>query len=80
MLVLCAGSLYIAMIFLSFLNSLAVQAVVATERSVSYRERAAGMYSSLPFGLACCIVELPYIFVQVSTRHCRLSPLPPLSS
>ena len=74
MLALCAGSLYIAMIFLSFLNSLAVQAVVATERGVFYREQAAGMYSSLPFGLACCVVELPYILVQVGRRHCKSSP------
>jgi len=31
---------------------------------VSHRECPAGMYSSIPFGLAQCTVELPYVFVQ----------------
>ena len=60
-----AGALYLAMLFLGFINSMSVQAPVAYERAVSYRETAAGMYSPLPFGLAACTVELPYIFVQV---------------
>ena len=31
---------------------------------VSHRECPAGMYSSIPFGLAQCSVELPYVFMQ----------------
>lgn len=31
---------------------------------VSHRECPAGMYSSIPFGLAQCTVELPYVFLQ----------------
>ena len=68
-----AGALYLAMLFLGFINSMSVQAPVAYERAVSYRETAAGMYSPLPFGLAACTVELPYIFVQASC-FCRASP------
>lgn len=54
------------MLFLAFINSMSVQAPIEFERSVSYRETAAGMYSSLPFALAACTVELPYIFLQVT--------------
>ena len=59
------GALYLSMLFLAFINSMSVQAPVAFERTVSYRESAAGMYSSLPFALAACTVEVPYIFLQV---------------
>ena len=31
---------------------------------VSHRECTSGMYSSVPFGLAQCTVELPYVFLQ----------------
>ena len=31
---------------------------------VYYRERAAGMYSAVPFGLAQSIVEEPFLIVQ----------------
>lgn len=43
--------------FLGATNASAVQSVVAIERTVFYRERAAGMYS-----------ELPYAFAQVSHK------------
>lgn len=43
--------------FLGATNASAVQSVVAIERTVFYRERAAGMYS-----------ELPYAFAQVSSQ------------
>lgn len=54
------------MMFLSFINTLSVQSPVSYERTVSYREIAAGMYSTLPFALASCLVEVPYILLQVS--------------
>lgn len=53
------------MLFLAFINSMSVQKVVGYERTVSYREVAAGMYSNLPYALAACVVEIPYILVQV---------------
>ncbi|CAL0308772.1 unnamed protein product [Lupinus luteus] len=45
-------------------NSASVQPVVAVERTVFYRERAAGMYSALPYAIAQVIIELPYVFAQ----------------
>jgi hypothetical protein len=44
--------MYAAVLFLGGTNTSAVQSVVAIERTVFYRERAAGMYSALPYALA----------------------------
>lgn len=60
-----AGALYLAMLFLAFINSMSVQKPIEYERTVSYRETAAGMYSNMPFALAACTVEVPYILTQV---------------
>lgn len=46
------GAMYSATLFLGATNASAVQAVVAIERTVFYREKAAGMYSALPYALA----------------------------
>lgn len=46
------GSMYIAVQFVGITNATAVQPVVSVERFVSYRERAAGMYSALPFAFS----------------------------
>lgn len=43
------GSMYAAILFLGVQNATSVQPVVAVERTVFYRERAAGMYSALPY-------------------------------
>ncbi|XP_043709771.1 pleiotropic drug resistance protein 1-like [Telopea speciosissima] len=58
------GSMYAAIIFLGVSNSSSVQPVVAIERAVFYRERAAGMYSALPYAFAQVMIELPYVFIQ----------------
>ncbi|XP_051142940.1 ABC transporter G family member 31-like [Andrographis paniculata] len=58
------GALYSSCIFLGINNSGTVQPIISIERSVFYRERAAGMYSPVPFALAQGLVELPYILVQ----------------
>nr|XP_027071225.1 ABC transporter G family member 32-like isoform X1 [Coffea arabica] len=58
------GSLYIAVLFIGVTNGAAVQPVVSVERFVSYRERAAGMYSALPFAFAQVAIEFPYVFGQ----------------
>lgn len=55
------GSMYIAVLFVGITNATAVQPVVSVERFVSYRERAAGMYSALPFAFAQ--VKFPAIFI-----------------
>ncbi|KAJ8755482.1 hypothetical protein K2173_019280 [Erythroxylum novogranatense] len=58
------GSMYAAVLFLGVQNASSVQPVVAVERTVFYRERAAGMYSALPYAFAQVLIELPYIFAQ----------------
>ncbi|GAB2269455.1 transcription factor [Dionaea muscipula] len=58
------GSMYAAVLFLGVQNASSVQPVVSVERTVFYRERAAGMYSALPYAFAQVLIELPYIFVQ----------------
>ncbi|KAL2332424.1 hypothetical protein Fmac_020005 [Flemingia macrophylla] len=61
------GSMYSAVMFLGVQNSSSVQPVVSIERSVFYREKGAGMYSSLPYAFAQILIELPYIFAQALT-------------
>ncbi|GJZ99384.1 probable serine/threonine-protein kinase [Tanacetum coccineum] len=46
------GAVYSAIFFVGLNNSQTAQPVVAIERNVFYRERAAGMYSSLPYAMA----------------------------
>ncbi|KAF3450289.1 hypothetical protein FNV43_RR06369 [Rhamnella rubrinervis] len=58
------GSMYAAVLFLGVKNSSVVQPVVAVERTVFYRERAAGMYSAFPYAVAQVLIEVPYVFVQ----------------
>ncbi|KAH1066537.1 hypothetical protein J1N35_031524 [Gossypium stocksii] len=60
------GSMYAAVLFIGIQNSSSVQPVVSVERTVFYRERAAGMYSAMPYAVAQVLVEIPYIFVQAS--------------
>ncbi|KAL5539498.1 hypothetical protein UlMin_043230 [Ulmus minor] len=58
------GSMYAAVLFIGVQNASSVQPVVAIERTVFYRERAAGMYSATPYAIGQVVIELPYIFVQ----------------
>lgn len=44
--------MYSTVLFLGSTNASTVQPVVDIERTVFYRERAAGMYSALPYALA----------------------------
>lgn len=46
------GAMYAAVIFVGINNCQTVQPIVAVERTVFYRERAAGMYAPLPYALA----------------------------
>ncbi|KAL2243421.1 pleiotropic drug resistance protein 1 [Sesamum indicum] len=62
----CIGSMYASVLFLGIQNYVSVQPVVAVERTVFYRERAAGMYSSLPYAIAQVAIEFPYIFSQAA--------------
>ncbi|MCL7037884.1 hypothetical protein MKW94_014202 [Papaver nudicaule] len=58
------GSMYAAVLFLGVQNTSSVQPLVAVERTVFYRERAAGMYSALPYAFGQIVIEIPYVFVQ----------------
>ncbi|GMH17672.1 hypothetical protein Nepgr_019513 [Nepenthes gracilis] len=58
------GSMYAAVLFLGIQNASSVQPVVSIERTVFYRERAAGMYSALPYAFAQVLIEIPYILMQ----------------
>ncbi|CAI0473627.1 unnamed protein product [Linum tenue] len=58
------GAMFSAVTFLGVQNASSVQPVVAIERTVFYRERAAGMYSALPYAYAQVMIEIPYILVQ----------------
>ncbi|KAL6568097.1 transcription factor [Orobanche hederae] len=58
------GSMYASVLFLGIQNAMTIQNVVGVERTVFYRERAAGMYSSMPYAIAQVAIEFPYIFAQ----------------
>ncbi|XP_042054242.1 ABC transporter G family member 29-like [Salvia splendens] len=60
------GAMYAAAMFLGINNCATVQPVVSIERTIFYRERAAGMYSVLPYAMAQVITEIPYVFVQTT--------------
>lgn len=46
------GAMYAAVLFLGATNAAAVQSIIAIERTVFYRERAAGMYSPMPYAFS----------------------------
>ncbi|KAJ9692264.1 hypothetical protein PVL29_011366 [Vitis rotundifolia] len=46
------GAMYAAVLFVGINNCSTVQPIVAVERTVFYRERAAGMYSAMPYAIA----------------------------
>ncbi|XP_071724267.1 LOW QUALITY PROTEIN: ABC transporter G family member 31-like [Rutidosis leptorrhynchoides] len=58
------GALYSACLFLGVNNASSVQPIVSIERTVFYREKAAGLYSPIPYAAAQGLVELPYIAAQ----------------
>lgn len=57
------GSMYAAVLFIGIQNAASVQPVVAVERTVFYRERAAGMYSAMPYAYAQVISY--YVFKKI---------------
>jgi hypothetical protein len=61
------GALYASTLFLGASNTLTVQPVVAVERTVFYRERAAGMYSTLPYSFAqvLCNTISPLVYLHI---------------
>ncbi|KAK9099040.1 hypothetical protein Syun_026085 [Stephania yunnanensis] len=60
------GAMYASVLFVGINNCSTVQPIVAVERTVFYREKAAGMYSALPYAIAQVITEIPYVFIQTT--------------
>ena len=64
--------MYAAVLFIGVKNGNSVQPVVAVERTVFYRERAAGMYSALPYAFAqvinICRAFLPLVILLNTLR------------
>ncbi|KAA3458575.1 ABC transporter G family member 31-like [Gossypium australe] len=58
------GALYSACLFLGINNASSVQPIVSIERTVFYREKAAGLYAPTSYAAAQGLVELPYIVAQ----------------
>ncbi|KAL2652291.1 hypothetical protein R1flu_020419 [Riccia fluitans] len=58
------GAIYGSTLFLGIINASIVQPTVSTERTVYYRELAAGMYSPVPYGLSQVLIEIPYCLLQ----------------
>ncbi|KAK7321500.1 hypothetical protein VNO77_32212 [Canavalia gladiata] len=58
------GALYSACLFVGVNNASSVQPIVSIERTVFYREKAAGMYSPIAYAAAQGLIEVPYIAVQ----------------
>ncbi|XP_047340714.1 pleiotropic drug resistance protein 1-like [Impatiens glandulifera] len=69
------GSIYVAVVFLGTSNATLVQPVVDTERTVFYRERAAGMYSAFPYAFGQVVIELPHILFQAIVYTSIIYPL-----
>lgn len=59
------GVLFTGMSFMGMTNLITSLPIVAAEREVYFRERAASMYSSAPFAVVSGLVEVPYLFLQV---------------
>ncbi|KAM6568607.1 hypothetical protein CsatB_016592 [Cannabis sativa] len=58
------GGMFLVVLFLGGNNANAVQPIVSIERTVSYRERAAGMYSAVPYAFAQVAIETIYTVIQ----------------
>ncbi|GKV23290.1 hypothetical protein SLEP1_g33037 [Rubroshorea leprosula] len=58
------GSVHIFMIIIGVSGCSSVMPFVGTQRTVFYRERFAGMYSSWAYSLSQVIIEIPYIFLE----------------
>ncbi|XP_057416411.1 pleiotropic drug resistance protein 3 [Lotus japonicus] len=60
------GSMFSAALFFGINNCSTVLPYVATERTVLYRERFAGMYSPWAYSFAQVLIEVPYSFIQAA--------------
>ncbi|KAK4487149.1 hypothetical protein RD792_006464 [Penstemon davidsonii] len=64
------GAMYSAVLLLGGANTSSVQSVVVVERSVFYHEKAAGMYSALPYAFAqMAAISMPF-FISIWNLFC----------
>ncbi|KAK9152797.1 hypothetical protein Sjap_000277 [Stephania japonica] len=66
------GALFASCLFLGVSNAASVQPVISIERTVYYREKAAGLYSSFSYAAAQGLIEIPYIALQ-SILYCVIT-------
>lgn len=66
------GALYSSTVFLGVFNMLTIQPIISRERTVFYRERAAGTYAVFPYAMALQVVEIPYLAVQAILYVCTV--------
>lgn len=59
------GAMYTGVINVGAFNELLVIPFSTVERTVMYREKFAGMYSSWSYSFAQAAIEIPYVFIQV---------------
>lgn len=59
------GAMYMGVINLGAFNDQLIIPFSTVERTVMYREKFAGMYSSWSYSFAQAAIEIPYVFIQV---------------
>ncbi|KAK6239551.1 hypothetical protein QUC31_005020 [Theobroma cacao] len=69
------GSLFGIVIIIGISNCASVLPIITTQRTIVYRERFAGMYSSWAYSIAQVIVELPYVFLEAALFSTITYPL-----
>jgi ABC-2 type transporter len=67
--------MYTAVMFIGINNCSTVQPVVAIERTVYYRERAAGMYAAFPYAFAQVEDQKQYQTYIASACICQKVPM-----
>ncbi|KAL2345195.1 hypothetical protein Fmac_006480 [Flemingia macrophylla] len=65
------GAMYAATIFIGTMNAMGVQPIIDIERTVLYRERAAGMYSAMSYAISQVLIEAFYVAIQ-SVVYCLI--------
>ncbi|TXG49217.1 hypothetical protein EZV62_025092 [Acer yangbiense] len=58
------GAIYIFVQVMGISNNSSIIPFISTERTIVYREKFAGMYSSWAYSFAQVIIEIPYSFLQ----------------
>lgn len=72
------GALYSACLFLGVNNASSVQPIVSIERTVFYREKAAGMYSPIAYAAAQVgltileIISMAIFSIQITYNGCLI--------